>query len=114
MFDKAGDIHFDLPPSLGLEDAVQKVPDAKLVYMKAEGVYTKIVKRARAEKFREEKHKLDVISLGKKEESLLERAQPDKVLEELVKLAIDRRLKNNDLTMDPIETPSSPQCDERW
>ena len=32
----------------------------------------------------------------------------------LVKLAIDRRLKNNDLTMDPIETPSSPQCDERW
>ena len=66
MFDKAGDIHFDLPPSLGLEDAVQEVPDANLVYMKAEGVYTKIVKRARAEKFKEEKKKLDVISLGKK------------------------------------------------
>ena len=66
MFDKAGDIHFDLPPSLGLEDAVQKVPDAKLVYMKAEGVYTKIVERARAEKFREEKQKLDDTSLDKK------------------------------------------------
>ena len=59
MFDKAGDIFFDLPPSLGLEDVVRKASDAKLVYMKAEALYTQIVDRARAHKFKEEKHKFD-------------------------------------------------------
>ena len=50
FFDWAGDIKFDIPPSLGLEDAVTKVPHTKLSYSKAEALYTKIVERARNKK----------------------------------------------------------------
>ena len=50
FFDRAGDIKFDIPPSLGLEDAVTKVPDTKLIYSRAEALYTKIVERARNKK----------------------------------------------------------------
>ena len=44
---------------------------------------------------------------------MLEGIQPDRVLGELVDLAIDRRVKRgSDIQMDPIETPSSPASDE--
>ena len=44
---------------------------------------------------------------------MLEGVQPDRVLGELVDLAIERRVKRgSDAAMDPIETPSSPACDE--
>ena len=65
LFAKTGDIHFDLPPSLGLEDVVQKVPDAKLVYTIAGKLSTKIVERARAQKFNEDKQKLDDLKKNK-------------------------------------------------
>ena len=57
FFDRAGDIKFDIPPSLGLEDAVTKVPDTKLIYSRAEALYTKIVERARNKKKLEMKQK---------------------------------------------------------
>ena len=44
---------------------------------------------------------------------MLEGAQPDRVLGELVDLAIERRVKRGgDAAMDPTETPSSPVSDE--
>ena len=44
---------------------------------------------------------------------MLEGVQPDRVLGELVDLAIERRVKRgSDAAMDPIETPSSPASDE--
>ena len=43
----------------------------------------------------------------------MEGAQPDRVLGELVDLAIERRVnRGGDVAMDPIETPSSPVSDE--
>ena len=43
----------------------------------------------------------------------MEGAQPDRVLGELVDLAIERRVKRGgDAAMDPTETPSSPVSDE--
>ena len=113
FFDKAGDISFDVPPSLGLEDAVRKVPDTKLIYSKAEALYTKLVERARNKKQLEMKQKFDQVAKKRKDETLLESAQPDRVLGELIDLAIDRRVKRgSDIQMDPIETPSSPASDE--
>jgi len=113
FFDRAGDIKFDIPPSLGLEDGVRKVPDTKLIYSKAEALYTKIVERARTKKQLEMKQKLDALAKKRKDETLLEGTQPDKVLGELVDLAIERRVKRGgDAAMDPIETPSSPASDE--
>ena len=44
---------------------------------------------------------------------MLEGAQPDRVLGELVDLAIETRVKRGgDAAMDPTETPSSPVSDE--
>jgi hypothetical protein len=65
---------------LGLEDAVRKVPDTKLIYSKAEALYTKIVERARTKKQLEMKQKLDALAKKRKDETLLEGTQPDKVL----------------------------------
>ena len=43
----------------------------------------------------------------------MEGVQPDRVLGELVDLAIERRVKRgSDAAMDPIETPSSPASEE--
>ena len=43
----------------------------------------------------------------------MEGVQPDRVLGELVDLAIERRVKRgSDAAMGPIETPSSPASDE--
>jgi hypothetical protein len=113
FFDRAGDIKFDIPPSLGLEDAVRKVPVTKLIYSKAEALYTKIVERARNKKQLEMKQKFDALEKKRKDETLLEGTQPDRVLGELVDLAIERRVKRGgDAAIDPIETPSSPASDE--
>ena len=51
--------------------------------------------------------------MKRKDETLLEGTQPDRVLGELVDLAIERRVKRGgDAVMDPIETHSSPASDE--
>ena len=98
---------------MGLEDAVRKVPVTKLIYSKAEALYTKIVERARNKKQLEMKQKLDALEKKRKDETLLEGTQPDRVLGELVDLAIERRVKSGgDAVMDPIETHSSPASDE--
>ena len=56
---------------------------------------------------------MDALEKKRKGETLLEGTQPDRVLGELVDLAIERRVKRGgDAAMDPIEAPSAPASDE--
>lgn len=93
---------------------MRHVPDTKLISAKAEALYNTIVERARPRNQNGETQNLDDIEKKRKVATLLDCAQPDKVVGELVDWAMERRVKKSgDAVMDPIETHLSVMVKEK-